>query len=106
MRLAMILTVAEPETVFNVLRLANYAVKAGDTVNIFLLGQGVELDQIEDPKFNVREQAQALLDGGGRLLACGTSVKLRNSEGSNLCPLSTMKDLYELISNADKVLVF
>jgi len=106
MRLGILLTVTEPETVFNVLRLANYALKEGDTVSIFLMGKGVELDQIEDPKFNVREQAESFLADGGQLKACGTCLKLRNSAGSELCPLSTMKDCYELVRDSDKVLAF
>jgi sulfur relay (sulfurtransferase) complex TusBCD TusD component (DsrE family) len=106
MKLAMVITVTEPETVFNALRLGNYALKAGDEVKVFLLGKGVELDQIEDPKFNVREQAEALLAGGGHILACGTCLKLRHSEGSEMCPLSTMKDLYEMVKEADTVLTF
>ncbi|MEK7678411.1 MAG: DsrE family protein [Verrucomicrobiota bacterium] len=106
MKLGIILSQAEPETVFNALRLANYSLKQGDTVRIFLVGQGVELDRINDPKFNVREQAQAVLAGGGQFLACGTCLKLRESEGSEICPLSTLKDFYEIVRAADKVLTF
>lgn len=106
MKLAMVYTTTEAETIFNALRLANYALKEGDEVKIFLLGKGVELDQIEDPKFDVRKQADDFLASGGQILACGTCLKLRNSEGSEICPISTMKDLYELVRDADKVLTF
>ena len=92
MKLGIILSQTEPETVFNALRLANFSLKQGDAVKIFLMGKGVELDQIEDAKFNVREQAQAVHAAGGQFLACGTCLKLRSSQGSELCPLSTMKD--------------
>jgi len=106
MRLGILLTVTEPETVFNCLRLCNYALQEGDAVRLFLMGKGVELDQIEDPKFDVRGQAEAYLANGGEILACGTCLKLRNSEGSEMCPLSTMKDCYEVVRDSDKVLVF
>jgi uncharacterized protein involved in oxidation of intracellular sulfur len=106
MKLAMVLTVAEPETVFNALRLANYARKQGDAVKVFLLGKGVELDQLQDPRFDVRGQAEAFLAAGGCILACGTCLELRHAEGSELCPLSTMKDLYGMVEEADKVLTF
>ena len=46
---------------------------------------------------------QRFVDAGGKILACGTCLKLRHNEGSELCPVSTMKDLYELIRDADKV---
>jgi uncharacterized protein involved in oxidation of intracellular sulfur len=34
------------ETVWNVFRLANYAIGEGDTVTVFLLAKGVELDNL------------------------------------------------------------
>jgi len=103
MKLGMIVTQTDPETVFNALRLALYSLEQGDEVRVFLSGRGVEIDQIEDPKFDVRAQAQKVLDAGGEFLACGACLKLRNSEGSEVCPLSTLKDQYELIRNSDRV---
>lgn len=106
MKLGIILSQTEPETVFNALRLANYALKQGDAVKVFLVGKGVELDQIGDARFTVREQAQAVLAAGGQFLACGTCLKLRGSHGSEICPLSTLKDLYEVVRDSDRVLTF
>jgi sulfur relay (sulfurtransferase) complex TusBCD TusD component (DsrE family) len=106
MKLGIILSQAEPETVFNALRLANYSLKQGDTVKIFLTGKGVDLDKISDAKFNVPEQAQAVVKAGGQFLACGTCLKLRDSTGSEMCPLSTLKDLYEIVRDSDHLLTF
>jgi len=104
MKLGMIITQTEAETVFNALRLALYSLEQGDDVRIFLSGKGVEIDQIEDPKFDVKDQAQKVLDGGGQFLACGACLKLRKSEGSEVCPLSTLKDQYEIVRDSDKVI--
>lgn len=106
MKLGIVLSQTEPETVFNALRLANHSLKQGDTVKIFLMGKGVELDRIDDPKFNVREQAQAALNGGAKILACGTCLKLRESMGSELCPTSTLKDFYEVTRDSDRLVTF
>ena len=106
MKLGIVLSQTEPETVFNAFRLANYALKEKDEVRVFLLGKGVELDQIQDAKFNVREQAESFLKSGGAILACGTCLKIRNSPGSELCPVSTLKDLYALVKESDRVLTF
>jgi sulfur relay (sulfurtransferase) complex TusBCD TusD component (DsrE family) len=103
MKLGMIITQTEPETVFNALRLALYSLEQGDNVRIFLSGKGVEIDQIEDPKFNVKAQAQKVLDAGGQFQACGTCLKLRNSDGSEICPLSTLKDHYEIVRDSDRI---
>jgi uncharacterized protein involved in oxidation of intracellular sulfur len=104
MKLGIIITHTDPETVFNTLRLAEYALEQGDEVRIFLSGKGVEIDRIEDHNFNVKEQAQAVLEAGGEFLACGTCLKLRDSEGSEICPLSTLKDHYEVIRDSDRVI--
>jgi uncharacterized protein involved in oxidation of intracellular sulfur len=43
---------------------------------------------------------------GGKILACGTCLKIRHSEGSELCPISTMGDLHKIVQESDKVLTF
>lgn len=103
MRLGIIITQTDPETVFNTLRLAQYSLEQGDEVRIFLSGKGVEIDQIEDGQFDVKAQAQAVLDAGGEFLACGTCLKLRRSDGSEICPLSTLRDHYEVVRDSGRV---
>lgn len=104
MKLGLIITQTDPETVFNALRLALYALKQGDEVKVFLSGRGVELDKIADERFDVQDQARKLLEAGGKFLACGTCLKIRNSAGSEICPLSTLKDHYEIVRDSDKLI--
>ena len=66
MKLAIVISTDEPETVFNALRLGNFAAKEGDDVGIFLVGKGVELDKIADDRFDIRGQAVELLANRGR----------------------------------------
>ena len=106
MKLALVISQTNPELVFNAFRLANFSRNQGDEVRVFLLAEGVELDKIDDPKFDVRGQAESFLQVGGEILACGTCLKLRNSQGSEPCPLSAMKDLHALIREADRVVTF
>ena len=103
MKLGMIITQTDPETVFNALRLAFYSLEHGDQVRIFLSGKGVEIDRIEDSRFNVKAQAQKVLQAGGQFFACGTCLKLRDSAGSEICPLSSLKDHYEIVRDSDKL---
>jgi uncharacterized protein involved in oxidation of intracellular sulfur len=103
-KLGIIITQTDPETVFNALRLALYSLEQGDEVRIFLSGRGVEIDRIEDPKFDVKAQAQKVLDAGGQFHACGACLKLRDSEGSEVCPLSTLKDQYEVVRDSDRLI--
>jgi len=104
MKLGMIITQTDPETVFNGLRLALYSLQQGDEVCIFLSGKGVDIDKIDDAKFDVKGQARRVLEAGGKFLACGACLKLRDSDGSEICPLSTLKDQYELVRDSDKVI--
>jgi sulfur relay (sulfurtransferase) complex TusBCD TusD component (DsrE family) len=106
MKLGIVITQTDPETVFNALRLALYSLQQGDAVRIFLSGKGVEIDRMEDATFDVKGQAQKVLAAGGQFLACGTCLKLRRSAGSEICPLSTLQDYYELVRDSNKVLTF
>ena len=104
MKLGIVITQTDAEKVFNILRLALYSLEQGDEVRIFLSGQGVEIDQISDEKFDIKEQTQKILDTGGEFFACGTCLKLRNSNSSEICPFSTLKDHYEIIHDSDRLI--
>ena len=106
MKLGLIITHTDAETVFNALRLALYSLEQGDEVRIFLSGKGVDIDKIDDAKFDVKRQASQVLEAGGQFLACGACLKLRQSEGSEICPLSTLKDQYEIVRDSDKAVTF
>ncbi len=106
MKIGIIIYSNDSETVWNAIRFGNYALNEGDEVKVFMLGKGVECESIDTNKFNVTEQMQTLVDNGGEILACGSCLKIRQSEGSEMCPMSTMADLYEVVKSCDKVLTF
>lgn len=106
MKIGVIIYSDDSETVWNAFRFGNFALNEGDEVKVFLLAKGVECESLNTDKFVVTEQMQNLVDNGGEILACGMCLKIRQSDGSELCPLSTMKDLYEVITNSDKVVTF
>ncbi len=103
MKLGIVVTQTDPETVFNAMRLALYSLEQGDSVKIFLSGKGVEIDKISDAKFDVPGICRKILDAGGKFLACGACLKIRNSQGNEICPLSTLKDQYEIVRDSDKL---
>lgn len=104
MKLGLVVHSDNDEIVWNGFRLANFSLNKGDTVKVFLLARGVEVEQLSNEKYNIVEQMQTFVDNGGEILACGTCLKIRNSEGTELCPLSTMADLYQIINESDKVI--
>jgi len=106
MKLGIIIYSNDPETVWNAFRLGVFAANESDTVKIFLLAKGVESESLNTEKFNVTNEMNSFVEAGGEIEACGTCLKLRQSKGSDLCPLSTMADLYSLISESNKVVSF
>lgn len=106
MKLGIVICSNDPETVWNAFRLGVFSRKQGDVVSVFLLGKGVEAESLESSKFDVIGQMRNFSEVGGSILACGTCLKIRQSEGSAICPISTMQDLHVLIRDSDKVLSF
>jgi uncharacterized protein involved in oxidation of intracellular sulfur len=106
MKIGVIISSNDAETCWNALRFANFALGQKDAVKVFLTGKGVEYEQVSTDKFNTVEQAEKLLQGGGKILACGTCIKSRGKAESEFCPISTMKDMYEIVKESDRVVTF
>jgi uncharacterized protein involved in oxidation of intracellular sulfur len=106
MKIGIVIYSNDAETVWNAFRYGNHALKEGDGVKTFLLAKGVESESIDTPEFKVTEQMRVFIDNGGKILACGTCLTIRHSKGSEMCPISTMKDLYELVRESDRLITF
>jgi uncharacterized protein involved in oxidation of intracellular sulfur len=106
MKLGLVIYSNDSETVWNAFRFGNFALSKKDEVNVFLLGKGVESESLDTDKFEVTEQMKSLVDNGGKIFACGSCLKIRHSEGSETCSLSTMKDLHTIIKESEKILTF
>ncbi len=102
MKLGIILNTNDPETSWNALGLGAKAVERGNNASLFLMGSGVEIESVADHRFDVAGTLKGYLEKGGELLACGTCLKVRQQEGG-VCPVSTMSQLVELITDCDKV---
>ena len=66
MKLGFIIYSNDSEIVWNAFGLAVFALKEGNTVNVFLLTKGVECESINTEKFNVTEQMREFVNKGGR----------------------------------------
>jgi uncharacterized protein involved in oxidation of intracellular sulfur len=106
MKLGIIIYSNEPETVWNAFRFGAFAIKQGKEVKIFLTGRGVEAEGLDSEQFNITEMMKSFAETGGRIFACGTCLKLRSKDGTELCPLSNMKTMLDIIEESDKVLTF
>ncbi|MCK5706465.1 MAG: DsrE family protein [Candidatus Aureabacteria bacterium] len=106
MKIGVIISNNDVETCWNAIRYANFALGQKDEVKIFFMGKGVEYQKISTDKFNTIEQSEKFIQSGGKIYACGSCIKSREHEGSDMCPLSTMKDMYDIIKESDKVVTF
>jgi uncharacterized protein involved in oxidation of intracellular sulfur len=106
MKTGVIISSNDAETCWNAIRYANFALGQKDEVKIFFMGKGVEYQKVSTDKFNTVEQADKFLKSSGKVYACGTCIKSRGQEGSERCPISTMKDMYEIVKESDRVVTF
>jgi uncharacterized protein involved in oxidation of intracellular sulfur len=107
MKLGIILQSNNPEHIWNTLRLANASLKSGHSVQIFLLNEGVEIEDVVDSEqFDISNKLQEFKDLKGQVFACETCLGIRSKSKSKVCPVATMKDLVEMIEESEKVLVF
>jgi uncharacterized protein involved in oxidation of intracellular sulfur len=106
MKLGIVINSNDAEAVWNAFRLGNFALAKGDEVRVFLLGKGVECEGLDSGSFAVSSAMQEMIGRGGRIDACGTCLKLRNTGAGEMCALSTMQDLYDLTWESDRVLTF
>jgi len=74
------------------MRLSVTAKKNGHDVKVFLIGEAVEIENLNHTKYDVAGQIKSFYELKGEILACGTCLKSRNMESTEVCPLSTMND--------------
>jgi uncharacterized protein involved in oxidation of intracellular sulfur len=106
MKIGVVLNSNDAEEVWNAFRFGNVALKKNYAVRFFLLGKGVEAEDIKSERFSVKEQMQAFIDSKGELLACGTCMKNRQKQESNFCPIATLDDMLEIVEWSDRLVNF
>ena len=107
MKIGVIIETKEYEKAWNALRFAVTAkVEKGHQVKVFLMGEAVEVEKMTHEVYDLSEQLKKFHNAGGEVLACGTCLKSRDMDATEICPISTMIDCVELVEWADKVLVF
>ena len=112
MNLGIIIYSNDPETMSRAFELATHALKQGDRVSVSLLAKGVEVENLSKydarsgQAFRLAGQMQDIVDAGGKIFASGECIDFRGVNAPRLCTLSTMKDVYDMVRNSDKVVTF
>ncbi len=105
MKIGIIINTNDPETVWNAFRFGLTALLSNHDVKVFLIGKGVECEDIIDEKFKVQEMIKEFMENNGKILACGTCLKIRH-KGIEVCPVSTIHDMLHIVEESDKILTF
>jgi len=106
MKIGIIISSNDAETVWNAFRYGNFALKDGDGINVFLISKGVEAESLDTEKFAVTQQMKDFVKAGGKIFACGTCLKLRNTGPTEVCPLAGLKDMHAIVKESDRILTF
>ena len=75
-------------------------------MKVFLIGKGVEIDLIDTENFKVSEHSESFIKNGGRIFVCGTCLEIHQLEAPEIYKVSTLKDIYEIIKESDRVITF
>ena len=106
MKIGIVIYSNDSETVWNAFRFANFSQAMEDEVKVFLIGKGVETESLDRDKFPVTEELQNFVTGGGRIFACGTCLEIHQLTPPGIFTVSTLKDIYEIVQESDKIVTF
>ena len=106
MIIGIVISQVDPETVWNAFRFANFSLGKQHDVRTFLIGKGVECVEIISDEFPVIDEINKYVESKGEIFACGTCLVSRNKEGTPICPMSSMKDLMDIVEKSDRILTF
>lgn len=107
-KVGIVIATNDADTVWNIFRFSNAALGEGHAVKTFLLGKGVEIAKIDDPKYKdlIKEERDKFDSFRGGIIACGTCLRMRQEKDWDYSPIATLKDMLDIVEWADKVLVF
>ncbi len=106
MKVGIVIYSDDPETVWNAFRVGNFLLAMGDEVRLFLIGSGVEVESLDTEQFKVSEQRQQFAGSGGKVLACGTCLQIHRLQAPDASMVATLKDLYAIMKESDRILSF
>lgn len=111
MKIAIILYTNDSETVWNAFRFANTSLVRENEVTVFLLGKGIEAPTVGTFQFDINEQWEKYIQGGGKIIGCGVCCEMRLDIMPNLkdqlrCEIGSMQQMYDVVASSDRVLTF
>ncbi len=108
MKIGILISTGDPETLWNAFRFANLCLNTDVTneVTIFLNSKAVAYESADSEKFNIKELVKAFVLAEGKLMACGKCLGFRGLQENKVCHKGSQKDLYEMVTTSDKIVCF
>ena len=104
--LGIVISSGDAETVWNALRLGIAAQSKGDTVVIFVIGKAEDVFMHDSSRFEIQKASQQFVGKSGDIYACATCAKMRNTENVQMCTITSIFDLYEIVKRSRKIVSF
>jgi peroxiredoxin family protein len=104
--MGIVISSGDVETVWNALRLAIAAQSKGDTVVVFVISKAVDVFMNDTSKFDILKTSQQFIMKGGDIFTCATCAKMRHTENVQMCTITSIYDLYEIVKRSKKVVTF
>jgi len=104
--IGIIISSGDAETVWNALRLGIAAQSKGDTVVIFVISKAVDVFIKDTSKFDIPKTSLQFVSNGGDIYTCATCTKMRHTENVQMCTITSIYDLYEIVKRSKKLVTF
>lgn len=104
--IGIVISSGEAETVWNALRLGIAAQSKGDSVVVFVISKAVDVFIKDTSKFDIPKTSEQFVAKGGTILTCATCAKMRHTENVQMCTITSIFDLYEIVKRSKKVVSF
>jgi len=106
MKIGIVLNSNDPETAWNACRFGLTAILDGHEPTMFLIGIGVEIEDIHSDKFDAPSVLKDYLENGGKILVCGSCLDVRGMKNTVCDKKNMMNDLVALVAESDRVITF
>jgi predicted peroxiredoxin len=104
--IGIVISSGDVETVWNALRLGIAAQSKGDSVVIFVISKAVDVFIKDSSTFDIPKTSIQFVSKGGDIYTCATCAKMRHTDNVQMCTITSINDLYEIIKRSKKVVTF
>jgi hypothetical protein len=75
-------------------------------VVVFVIGKAVDVFMKDTSKFDILKVSEQFVSEGGDIYTCATCAKMRNTDNVQMCTITSIFDLYEIVNRSKKVVSF